>query len=176
MKTKLTLFIITLPFIIVIILGSFAISVMSIIENKRFIEGTNLILSIPKAVATFQKNRPAISFAPNDNILEILAHANLFPKQSIHINPWGGMIKAAAIDSQTFRIYTSIPPSVCRKLSLYFEKYDFSDTGLAAMYVSQDNTESLVATFSAAKKESSSKIESACDDGVMAYVAIEFGI
>ena len=178
-KPIIPLFIITLPFIVIIIIGTLAISVMSTMENKRFIDGTNLILSVPKAVTTLLKTRP-VTLMPNDNILDMLSNVSLFPKKpeySDYSNPWGGQFQAFAVDNNIFRIHTVITPSVCRKLSLYFGKYDFSNVGLSAMYANPDNNvDSWAVTFSKAKKEPASKIGTACGNGASTRTIIEFSV
>ena len=175
MKThKLNIiFFITLPFIATIIVGTFVIAVMSTMENKRLMDGTNVILSVPKAVGTFMKNHPTASFLPNDNILDLLSADKLFPEQPL-FTPWGGKIQATAFDDRSFRVYTMVPPSTCRKLSLYFGKYDFSDMGLVAMYANPQYTNTWATTFSTTKRETPVKIESACGAGTNTNVAIEF--
>ncbi|MCL2473638.1 MAG: hypothetical protein FWF23_01865 [Alphaproteobacteria bacterium] len=175
MKTNSsTLFIVTLPFIVIIIIGTFVISIKSVIENKRFIDGTNLILSVPRAAKVFLKNRPAVYFTANDDILDMLSGDNLFPRQPMHVNPWNGKFQALAVDNRSFRIYTVVPPSVCRKLSLYFGRYDFSNVGLLGVYVNPEGSESWVTTFSPSKQETTARIGAACGKGVYTNVVIDF--
>jgi len=168
------IFFITLPFIVIIILGTTFISIASTIENKQLADKADTILSIPKAIKSHLKNHPTAYFNQNDNILELLFSNRLLSRDSFQNNSFGQQIQATAIDNKRYRVYAIVSPSVCRKLSSYLIKYDFSEFGLTGISVNAEGINVWTTVFSPNERETPSKIDSVCGSGIYSAVLIEF--
>ena len=117
-KTILSSSITTL--VVVVVLGSFALSGAAVVENLRFVKATSQILEPVGLVRTIIAQQPGFIQKPGENIWDDLARVEQIPSGSDHVNPWGSDVHVVAATNVAIRIESDLPTHDCRRMALYF--------------------------------------------------------
>jgi len=119
--------------VILVVLGSIALSAASIFENFRFVNATSQILGFVKIVRTFMTEQKTFSLNIGEDVWAAMVRVQQIPQASSPLNPWGGRIRAIAATGTEMRIESDIPSQDCRRIALYFVGLGPEELGLAGI-------------------------------------------
>jgi hypothetical protein len=124
-------------FVLLIVIGSGALSVAAVLENYWFINAANQILTLVGNARTMAANQKNFAQSPGDDIWADLHHMGQVSDDSARMNPWKGMIDAHVVAPNVMRIESDLPAHDCRRMALYFMAKISSDLGLVSIEAEQ---------------------------------------
>jgi len=130
-KTLLTI-LIAIP-VVLIIAGAFALSISAVVENVRFINATDQILSLVSSVRSIAVQQSGFAQTPGEDVWGDLEKAGQTIKASDHFNPWQGEMRAVTVAPAAMRIENDLLTHDCRRLALYFLSQKPAELGLLAV-------------------------------------------
>jgi hypothetical protein len=124
--------------VIFVILGAFALSVASVIENVRFVGATAQVLGLVKAVRIYTVEQKTFSFVPGEDVWARMIQVGQMATSTDHINSWGGEVRLIAASATELRIENDLPSQDCRRMALYFLGLDPPGIGLLSIEAQSD--------------------------------------
>lgn len=124
--------------VVLVIAGAFLIAVQSAFENLRFMRATgqiSLFVNTARSVAVDQKN---LIFTPGEDVWMDMIKTGQIASSTDHNNPWGGAIRATAVDNNSMRVESDLPVHECRRIMLYFMEHNPVEQGLLAVEAQQE--------------------------------------
>jgi hypothetical protein len=102
--------------VILVILGAFAVSIASVVENLRFVRGTFQLSDFVGKVRAFIQEHPTYSLKPGQDVWVSMVQAGQISSTAPQ-NPWSGDIRAWALSATQIRIETELPSQACRRIA-----------------------------------------------------------
>jgi len=157
-----------------IIAGAFFISVKSSLENLHFMRATGQIswfVNTARAVATDQKN---LVFSPGEDVWLDMIKTGQIASSTERTNPWGGAIRANAIDNFSMRVESDLPVHECRRVALYFLEHNPVEQGLMGLEARQIGDTAWGKVFPDSAEGKVVAIEDACGRSDQSTLAMIF--
>ena len=161
--------------VVLIVLGAFALSAMSVFENFRFVNATSQILSFVKTVRTFLTEQKTFSLAIGEDVWASMVRVQQIPQAASPLNPWGARIRATVVTASEMRIESDIPSQDCRRISLYFVELGPEEIGLTSIQAQAEQSATWYIVYpppSAAQQVDAA--EASCGPGGQSHIALIF--
>jgi hypothetical protein len=128
-KNPLLFVLVAIPLVLVI-LGSLALSVKAVFEDMRVVDATSQILQLVGWAHSAVTQQPVIAFSVGEDIWDGLIHAGLISSSTGRTNAWNGTVRATALSDSVMRIESELPAYSCRRMALDFMGRHPSELGL----------------------------------------------
>ena len=167
--------IVSIP-VILIILGSFALSGAAVMENLRFINATNQVLelvSLVRQMSGAQKNSTFFQ-NPGEDIWADLEGMGQIVSPDRRVNPWKGDIRAVTVAPGAMWIESPMPTHDCRRLALYFMERSLTELGLVAIKARSPDAQNWGQIYPPGAEARGRETEMTCGTDPLARLALVF--
>jgi|GEM_PF-2748010 hypothetical protein len=137
-KNRPLLFVIVATPVILIIVGALALCVASALENLRFVKATSQILGFAGTLRSFADEQKTRLFNTGEDLWADMVQSGQILASNPHTNPWGGDIRATALDNTAMRIENDLPAQDCRRMALSFLARQPEELGLLSVEAMSD--------------------------------------
>ncbi len=161
--------------VVLIVLGSVALSAAAVFENFRFANATAQILGFVKIVRTFLAEQNTFFLNIGEDVWAAMVRVQQIPSTVPPLNPWGGKFRVNAITNAQMRIESDVPSQDCRRIALYFVGLGPEELGLVTIQAQAEQSATWYIIYppsSAAQQVAAA--EASCGPGDRARLALVF--
>jgi len=170
------LFSIVLVPVTLIILGAFALSGASVLENLRFSNATAQILGFVRTVRAFVNEQKTYTPAVGEDIWATLSRIQRIPSSMHQTNPWGGTIRTLATTSTEMDVESDLPSQDCRRMALYFLGLGPAELGLLSIAAKADQNTKWSVIYPSNTNSPTALVEASCGPTKTSRIALVFKI